>query len=113
MSEVIIDFIEPYLEYADTYESHKKLITLALVAWNAALLPKDEQKAMLEEVVGSLKLSTSDTEGMINIIEEMIERMNTYFADYTRTILDYQLSYAEEGFHLSVASMLEVDESES
>ncbi|MBC8462076.1 MAG: hypothetical protein H8D67_29255 [Deltaproteobacteria bacterium] len=62
MSEVIMDFIEPYREYANTYEAHRKLITLALLAWNAALLP---------------------------------------------------LSYAEEGFHLSVASMLEVDETES
>jgi hypothetical protein len=113
MSEVIMDFIEPYREYANTYEAHRKLITLALLAWNAALLPENEQKAMVEKVVGSLKLSKSDTEGMMNIVEEMIERKNKYFVDYTRTILDYQLSYAEEGFHLSVASMLEVDETES
>ena len=104
MSEVITSFIEPYLEIVHTYEEHNKLMALAVVAWNAALLPKDKQKEMVDEIIGSLSLS--DTEGLKQIIEAMIERKRRYFPDNTRFIAEYHLSESREGFHLSVASSL-------
>jgi hypothetical protein len=46
MSEVLEAFVEPYIGFADTQEDHRKLLTLAITAWNAALLPEEEQKEL-------------------------------------------------------------------
>src|SRR4051812_46828121 len=43
MSEVLEDFIEPYRDMADGENALRKLLTLALLAWNAALLPEDRR----------------------------------------------------------------------
>ena len=37
MSEVLLDFVEPYSEQWETAEELRKLLTLAVIAWNAAL----------------------------------------------------------------------------
>ena len=42
MSEVLREFIEPYQEYAPTTEAQHRLIAIAIVAWNTALLPEAE-----------------------------------------------------------------------
>jgi hypothetical protein len=104
MSEVIMSFVEPYRDYAHTYEELNKLITLAIVAWNAALLPKDEWKEMVDKISSSF--SPSDAEDFKQITEMLVERKRRYFSDNKRLILDYHLSESREGFHLSVASML-------
>ena len=51
MSEVLTDFVEPYLEFADTDEAHRKLLTLAVMAWNASFLPEKEQQDMINRVL--------------------------------------------------------------
>jgi hypothetical protein len=105
MSEVIMSFVEPYRDYARTYEELNKLIALAVVAWNAALLlPKNEWKEMVDKISSSF--SPSDAEDFRQIAEMLIERKRRYFSDDKRLILDYHLSESREGFHLSVASML-------
>ena len=47
MSEVLIDFIEPYLKYADTKKSYRKLLVLSIMAWNASCCPKKRDKIWL------------------------------------------------------------------
>ena len=106
MSEVLIDFIEPYVEYAETYEAYQKLVMVAIVAWNTTLLPEKKQKAMVKKMIKSLSLPRSDARDMKGIIEELIARKNRHFAEHTRTIVDYQVTETRDGFHLSVASTL-------
>ncbi len=107
MSEVVIDFIEPYAEYAETYEAYQKLVMIAIVAWNTTLLPEKKQKAMVKKMIKSLSLPRSDARDTKGIIEELIERKNKHFAEHTRTIVDYQVTETRDGFHLSVASTLD------
>jgi hypothetical protein len=107
MSEVVIDFIEPYAEYAETYEAYQKLVMIAIVAWNTTLLPEKKQKPMIKKMIKSLSLSRSDARDTKGIIEELIERKNKHFAEHTRTIMDYQVIEKRDGFHLSVASALD------
>ena len=113
MSEVVQDFIEPYMEYATTREAMGKLIALAILAWNASMLSDDKAKAMVKGVVDSQPLSKSDREMMIRVVEELIERKKEHFAHYTRDILDYELTEAEDGFRLSVVSFVDADENAS
>lgn len=106
MSEVLIDFIDPYVEYAETYEAYQKLVMVAIVAWNTALFPEKKQKAMVKKMMKSLSLSRSDARDMKGITKELIERKNTHFAEHTRIIVDYQVTDTRDGYHLSVASTL-------
>ena len=107
MSEVIIDFIEPYVEYAETYEAYQKLVMVAIVAWNTTLLPEKEQKPMVKKMLKSLSLPRSVLRDMKGIMEELIERKNEHFAEHTRVTMDYQVTETRHGYHLSVASTLD------
>ena len=49
MSEVLRDFLDPYWHIPGTEEAMRQLITTALVAWNTALLPPEEQANHLED----------------------------------------------------------------
>lgn len=48
MSEVLLEFIEPYSQYWKTKEELNKLLGVAVIAWNAALLPGNERKEIIE-----------------------------------------------------------------
>lgn len=102
MSQVIIDFIEPYLDSVDTYREHDNLVAFAVLIWNTALLPQNEQKAMIREILGIF--SRTDAKELKPIIEEMIERKKKYFSDNRRFIVEYDLAESKDGFRLSVVS---------
>ena len=104
MSEVLRDFIEPYIEFADTPEAMRRLITVALVAWNTALLPEAEQAESLKQVSKALPADAVDD--FYAIVGEMIERKNAFFADYTRHMLDYELTDTGDSYRISVISTL-------
>jgi hypothetical protein len=38
MSEVLLEFVEPYFELAETEEEMEMILFAGIVAWNAALL---------------------------------------------------------------------------
>jgi DNA-binding Lrp family transcriptional regulator len=106
MSEVVIDFIEPYVEYAETYEAYQKLVMVAIVAWNTALFPEKKQKAMVKKMMKSPSLPRSDALDMKGIIQELIERKNEHFAEHNRIIVEYHVTEIIDGFHLTLASTL-------
>ena len=107
MSEVVIDFIEPYADYAETYEAYQKLVMIAIIAWNTTLLPEKEQKPMVKKMIKGLPLSRSDARDTKGVMKELMERKKKHFAEHTRTILDYQVTETRHGYHLSVASTLD------
>ena len=115
MSEVLEDFIEPYREFAQTKEATRRLLTLATFAWNTALSPKPEQQEMIDQVLtdalieGDKKLKAE----IQDLIQELIARKNRYFSEYKRMIIDFELKKVGSGYHLSVASTLSPESSES
>lgn len=113
MSEVLEDFVEPYREEAQTKEATRRLLTLATIAWNAALYPEPERQGMIDQVLtddiveGDKKLKAEIQE----IVKELIARKNRYFSENKRMILDFELKDVGSGYHLSVASTLEISDS--
>lgn len=105
MSEVIIEFLEPYQEHATTYEAQKKLTTVGLIAWNASLLSEDKAQAMIDNIIEAQPRAVR--EEMNGVIEEMMERKKKHFAEYTRPVIDYHLADDGDEWHLSVASFSE------
>jgi hypothetical protein len=106
MSEVLLDFIEPYREW-DCIEPERQLrclITLGQAAWNAALLPVDKRDAMIRKVIDH---GPSDGVEMFRqIVYKMIERKETYFSHIKRSVLGFDLRMTEAGPYLTVFSTL-------
>ena len=108
MSEVLTDFVEPYLEFADTDEAYRKLLTLAVTAWNASLLPEEEQRDMVDRIFGeALPAATEELKtDLKEIMSILIARKKKFFSEYTRTIIDFELTDRGRDYHLTVASTL-------
>lgn len=108
MSEVLRDFLDPYWHIPGTEEAMRQLITTALVAWNTALLPLEEQANHLEEVAATLPEDLRTD--FYSIIAEMIERKNQYFAEYERLIMDYELVDRGNDYNITVMSWMSTAE---
>jgi hypothetical protein len=108
MSDVLERFAEPYLEFVDTTEQHRKLFTLAALAWNASFLPPGEQAKMIDEVLGAgFPADAGELKaGLKEIVGALIARKQALFSGYTRKIINFELTDAGNSFHLTVASTL-------
>lgn len=107
MSEVIMDFALPLLERAEKIEHKKKVIALAILAWNASLLPKDEQIDSINQIIRGLSISGSEElKYLWQVLTTLIDRKRRFFSDNKRFILNYQISDLPTSFHLSVVSTL-------
>lgn len=109
MSEVLADFVEPYMDSVDTEEAYRKLLTLAVMAWNASFLPEEEQQEMIDRVLEA-GIPAGDDElraGLKGIVNMLIARKRAYFSEYTRWIIDFEVTDTGKGYHLTVASTLE------
>lgn len=104
MSEVLRQFVEPYWHIPDTEEAMHRLLTTALVAWNTALQPEEERANSLEQI--AVALPEEAREDFYGVVAEMIERKNRYFAQYDRTILDYELVDRGDDYHITVMSWI-------
>jgi hypothetical protein len=104
MSEVLKQFIEPYAEGATTEEHRRKLLSVAVVAWNASLFPPEKRGRMLDTIIDNTM--PYGAEDMKLVINELIRRKERYFSHITRLIVSYDLTMTKDGYHLSVASSL-------
>jgi hypothetical protein len=61
MSEVLLEYVEPFLDETETYEDRSNLIDFAMMAWNLALIPEESRKELLTEFVTEI---CSEIEGI-------------------------------------------------
>jgi hypothetical protein len=102
MSEVLLEFLEPYSQYWKTKEDLTKLVGVAVIAWNAALVAGNERKELIENAV---KVAPPEIrQDMKTIVEEMIQRKETHFAHNKRMVMNYQVTMTKEGPHVTVLS---------
>ena len=104
MSQVLIEFIEPYADDVDTDESFKKLVTIAIVAWNASLLPDKDREDLIDKTITILQPELRQE--MKGILEGMIRRKEAHFSLIRRMIIDYEIEKSTKGWHVIVASTL-------
>src|SRR3954465_15468565 len=95
MSEVLLEFLAPYSEYWRNEEQFKKLLAVALVAWNASLLPGSERADFIQRMVATVPPEVR--QDMRSIVDEMIQRKEAYFADERRNIISYELTMTPSG----------------
>jgi hypothetical protein len=107
MSEVLEEFVEPYVEFADNRSQRQQLLEVAVLAWNLALMPEAERQTMLEEAIDQVTDDAMARQNMQAILDELIGRKLAYFADIRRLIVDFELKDTGREYQLSVASLME------
>ncbi len=111
MSEVLGAFVGPYTVHISSTDEMHKLLTIAVGAWNTALLPPAEQEKRLDELQEGL--SPDMAGGIEEFMKELIERKNRDFAQHTRSILSFDLTETGQGYRLNVISTMTLDPSEA
>ena len=106
MSIVLVEFIEPYVEHTDSEESYRKLLTLAVLAWNASFLPEIEHQDMINRVFDEgLPTETKELRtGLKDIVYQLIARKQAYFSKYKRNIIEFEVVDLGDQYHILVAS---------
>ncbi|MBW4557918.1 MAG: hypothetical protein KME59_18680 [Trichormus sp. ATA11-4-KO1] len=108
MSEVLEEFVEPYIDSVDSIEAHRNLLQLAILAWNTSLLPQAEQRKIVDSALtknlfgGDIQMQKE----IKQLVNKMIERKQNYFPQIKRFITDFTLKGTGKRVHLSVASTL-------
>jgi hypothetical protein len=105
LSAALLEFIAPYKKDAPTHEAYEKLIAIAVVAWNTAILTGSERQKLIDTTVGAIAGSAGDEwrQETERIIAMMMKRKERYFADDNRYVVDYRITETPKEFHLSVA----------
>lgn len=115
MSEVMEDFVAPFLDLASTSEARKKLFAIAIFGWNLALMPESKRQQEVEKAVASICAGISDhqlIEDTRLILNDFIEHKLAEFPDYKRLILDFELREDRRGkMYISVMSTPDPDAS--
>jgi len=108
MSEVIMDFAQPFLIESKDEESARKAIGLAILIWNVSLLPESDQDNLIQEICSGLSPSNDATDfsTAMHYVNMLLERKKKYFPNNKRAIIDYQISGSGKSRRLDVASTL-------
>lgn len=107
MSAILLRFIEPYRRLVEGYQGMERLVSVAMVAWNAAILDAAGQTGFLDQLIESaLPKDEAVRRDFRETIHGMIQRKQRYFGNYQRIVVSYKVTNRKHDYHLSVASML-------
>ena len=107
MSEVLMEYIEPFLEGTETYQECSSLLEIAVMSWNMALVSEEERQELLKELFSkhpSDPEEIEDEKEVQRIVKKLIKRKLKFFAEEKRFITDFKLTQNSGRFHISVAS---------
>lgn len=106
MSAVILEFADELLEVADTYESQKKVIMLAIMAWNLALDDKMGSDENLAELLQKMCIEEDSQvwNDLFDVLRPLIKKKRTQYASIDRRIMDFEYKKTKRGGHLNVVS---------
>jgi hypothetical protein len=109
MSEVLENFVSPYMDVAESKEGLKILFSIGLSAWNIALEPVEQRAETIDLYVNKVfhNQSAKSTETGKNFIVELVDRKDKLFANNQRRMISFDLDYISAGeYHISVASTM-------
>ncbi|MEW6351563.1 MAG: hypothetical protein AB1646_21125 [Thermodesulfobacteriota bacterium] len=103
MSQVLIDFVEPYDDLAETIEEQKMLLEIGAQAWNLALLPREKRESIFKAATHSTTPHEEAKEAEL-FVKELVHRKERYFGDCMRLILSVDFTPRRRGFDIHVLS---------
>jgi hypothetical protein len=109
MSEVLENFVSPYMNATEREPELKILFSIGVLAWNLALEPVEQRADLIEKAVKMIfsNQSAQGVETGKNFILELIDRKDKFFDNNQRRIVSFDLQYVSLGeYHISVASTM-------
>jgi len=110
MSEVLLEFARPMLDFVDDDELFEDVISFAIVCWNLSFFPEHEQltewKTLTRNVGRAHLFSDPEIENWVLIL---LERKKTLFANDRRIVVDHSIVEEPDQHHLYVVSALAKD----
>jgi hypothetical protein len=85
----------------------ERAVSLAIIAWNLSLVPKDEQGSMLEKLLCPVAEKDPEMEREMRVLlKDLAERKLELYPDDRRMILGHEVAGTGEDMMLHVASTL-------
>ena len=106
MSDILMRFVDPYIDFSKPEEEQLKILSISALAWNVSILNTDAQIAQINKI--SLESFPENSQHIRNILNELVSRKNRYFADIKRYIIDFEYKDLGDNYHLTVASTLDL-----
>lgn len=107
LSQAITTLLSPYKDMGSTYPAYYMLVTIACMAWNAALVEEQERGKMVNQVIDLFKDKTN-LKGLLEFRQfsyELIERKLLLFPDDRRFVVKFDVTEANDTFHIFVISL--------
>lgn len=92
-AKIIIDFAAPFMPTNGTNSDIETIYTIAMIAWNIALMPVAQQEDFIERTVDETEMGKHPQ--MIEYIYVMVERKKQLFAKYDFQVADYSLQFSD------------------
>ncbi len=108
MSDVLENFMEPFLEPGLTRAQLETAFAIGIVAWNIAIMPPERRQPAIDEVVQrhEKNCAPQDLQEFKELLNEMVDRKLALFTNNLRLIADFQLEGPGPSYQLLVASSL-------
>jgi len=94
------------MDHAHSFESKKKALTLAVLAWNLSLMSPVSRWLELRKI--SKELATSEDHQLHRdfrfLVRQLITRKKEQYADIKRWIIDFEYIETSHAHHLNVVS---------
>lgn len=101
--QVILEFAEPLMQKCKNVPQQKKLIVLAMIAWNMSCLSEKEKEQSKEEAGRTLwGDDLEDQLFMKNVFDYFLERKDKYFSHEKRIVSDYEIREYNDRLDLTV-----------
>lgn len=105
MSEILGDFVDPYLAEGFSEGDYRGMLRIGVLAWNAALLPPDRRAGFLAGIAAQEEQSLDPAAPiMTELVRDMIARKDELFAAIRRRIISFELTRTDQEYRLAVAS---------
>jgi hypothetical protein len=95
LSEMLLELIAPELPEQPDDASLRKLLNLAMIAWNVSLVPSAERAELLDDV--AKKLPDEYRDDVYEIVEVYIDRKLQLYPRVTRPIVGFELTWLPSG----------------
>jgi hypothetical protein len=99
---VLLEFLEPWSEHWGNEAECRKLLSVGIVAWNAAVVSGSERENLIQS---TLKAVPPEVRADLRtVLDEMVRRKEAHFASNRRMVISYDLSMTPTGPYLQVLS---------
>jgi hypothetical protein len=105
MSEVILRFAEPLQDAYGVVSP--TMIQLAILVWNASLLPKDAQQKAIQDIAKVVPQTDREARRELLVaLSLLLERKAQHCAENKRCIVDYHITESAHRINVDVVSTM-------